>query len=111
MKQKSISASAYRWKIPIQSAIEERTKDKPVKSNELQVRFNIPGSTVRQIVHYLRTIEHIPIGSGADGYFLARSVGEVEHTVKTLKSRAREMIKAADGILEHYHKDEQISLI
>ncbi len=111
MGEKSLSASAYKWKIPVQSAIEECTMEKPVKSNELQVRFHIPGTTIRAIVHYLRTVEHIPIGSGSDGYFLARSIGEIQHTVKQLKSRANEMSKAADGILEHYRKEEQLTLI
>jgi len=111
MMEHSLNAVSHRWKLNVQSMIEKCDRNHPVKSHHIQTRFQITGVVVREIVHHLREVENIPICSGAGGYFLAQSIGEAQHTIKQLRSRAKSLNRAAEGILDHYRKEEQLSLI
>lgn len=91
--------------------IKTRKSSNPIKSSEIENRIGISGVTVREIIHKARTIENIPICSSSRGYYIASNKIEADETIRQLRSRAKQMVEAAEGMEKHYNNDNQMRLI
>lgn len=83
-----------------------------VTSKELERLFNIKGSTVRQLVNMLRC-EGNPICSDSFGYYYAETELELKHSIGHLHSRAMNIIKARNGLIqsqELFNENMQMSI-
>jgi hypothetical protein len=68
-----------------------------ITSTEISQLTNIKGSTIRQIVNKSRA-NFVPIASDADGYFMAETPEELDHTIAQINSRIHKMIQAREGL-------------
>jgi len=91
--------------------IEDRNSTSPVLSRELEKRAGVSGVKIREIIHRARTEWNLPICAESKGYFLASNKIEADRTIRSLRSRAKQLIKAAEGMEKHYNKDKQMELI
>ena len=91
--------------------ISGRTNTNPILSRDIERRLGISGVIVRDIVHRARTEQNIPICAEAKGYFMPDNKLEAERTVRSLRSRAKQLTEAANGIEKHYNKDNQMRLL
>ena len=91
--------------------IEERKAENPILSRDLEQRAGVSGVKIREIIHKARTLWDMPICAERKGYFLPSNKIEAERTIRSLKSRAKQLITAAEGIEKHYNKDNQMRLI
>tara|TARA_R110002012_G_scaffold16463_1_gene63549 strand:+ start:196 stop:531 length:336 start_codon:yes stop_codon:yes gene_type:complete len=64
----------------------ESSEQKPIRSKEMQYRWNISDITVRQAVGLLRDDCH-PIASGPKGFFYATTAKQLNSTIKDLNGR------------------------
>ena len=95
----------YKWQV--MNEIKQYKMNNPIKSKELQVKFGLRGVHIREIVHFLRTEEHLPICSDSSGYFYARNKYEAQHTIAQLRSRIRQINEAVLGIEKAEYEPEQ----
>ena len=102
---KELSRKANRNMHLVLKDIYDATMDNPIKSQVMEKRWNISGTTVREIVHHLRTVDRKPICSDANGYFYAKNRAQAEHTLAQLRSRVKQINEAASA-LEECFKDE-----
>src|SRR5690606_19523141 len=86
----------------ILKGLKKYTSDNPVKSSVIEKALNISGVTLREEIHYLRTVCNEPIGSNKKGYFYARSEKDLEHFYTTMLSRARHIHSAAEGAMTRF---------
>ena len=91
--------------------IQSRDIDNPIYSKEIERRLGVNDVQVRDAVHRARVIDNIPLGSGSTGYFMPRDKSEILRTIKSLRSRAKQNLEAAEGIEKHYTKDNQQELL
>ncbi|NCD08516.1 MAG: hypothetical protein EOL98_03655 [Negativicutes bacterium] len=87
-------------------------QENAVTSKELERLFHIKGSTVRQLVNLLRC-ESNPICSDATGYYYAETELELKHSIGHLHSRAMNIIKARNGLIqsqELFNENMQMSI-
>ena len=91
--------------------IEERGVYNPILSRDLEHRAGVTGVKIREIIHKARTEWNMPICAESKGYFMPSNKLEAERTMKSLRSRANQLIEAADGIEKHYNKDKQMRLL
>ena len=91
--------------------IQARTIDNPIYSKEIERSLSISDVTVRDAVHKARTIENIPICAGNTGYFMPRDKAEALRTIKSLRSRAKQNMEAAEGIEKHYQDEDQMRIL
>ena len=91
--------------------IQTRTIDNPIYSKEIERSLSISDVTVRDAVHKARTIDNIPICAGHTGYFMPRDKAEALRTIKSLRSRAKQNIEAAEGIEKYYQDENQQRLL
>lgn len=68
-----------------------------ITSSEISRLTNIASPTIRQIVNASRA-NFIPIGSDSDGYFIAETPEELDHTIAQINSRIHKMIQAREGL-------------
>ena len=68
-----------------------------ITSTEISHLTNIKGSTIRQIVNNSRA-NFIPIASDGNGYFMAETPEELDHTIAQINSRIHKMIQAREGL-------------
>jgi transcription initiation factor IIE alpha subunit len=68
-----------------------------ITSTEISQLTNIKGSTIRQIINASRA-NFIPIASDSDGYFIAETPDELDHTIAQINSRIHKMIQAREGL-------------
>ena len=83
-----------------------------VTSRELERIFHLRGAELRKMVNRLRR-KGIPLCSDAQGYYYAETEEELNHTVRQLLSRSREIAAAAVGMMKalpQYRDDGQLSL-
>lgn len=81
----------------IAASISAATSLYPVSSTELSARYGTNRPMIRQIVHRLR-IQGTPIASDQNGYWLARTPGELHGTLRHLRSRATKIWAAYQGL-------------
>lgn len=68
-----------------------------VKSFELEQALLLSSSELRKLINRLRE-KGIPIGSGPNGYFYARTAGEVYSTVRQLRKIVKGTERAIHGL-------------
>ena len=68
-----------------------------ITSSEIKRLTNIPTSTIRHIVNESRA-NFIPIASDCEGYFMAETPEELDHTIAQINSRIHKMIQAREGL-------------
>ena len=68
-----------------------------ITSAEINKLTNINGATIRQIVNTSRA-NFIPIASDGNGYFMAETPEELDHTIAQINSRIHKMIQAREGL-------------
>ena len=91
--------------------IKKRTVNNPVLSRDIEQKVGVSGVKVREVIHKARTEWDIPICAESKGYFMPINKLEAERTIRSLKSRAKQLIEASKGIEEHYVKDDQMRLL
>ena len=91
--------------------IKDKTKANPIKASELKVKLGISTVKIRELVNQLRAVDHKPIGSDSSGYYYCSTISEASHTINQLRSRAKHIHRAADGILANFKDEAQLSLI
>ena len=72
-------------------------QDSRITSSEIKELTSVSGATVRKIVNKSRA-NFIPIASDRNGYFIAVTPEELEHTIAQINSRIHKMIKAREGL-------------
>lgn len=90
--------------------ISEHTTDEPIKSRQIELRTQLSGAEIREIVHELRLSKH-PIASDDRGYYMARSEQELEHTKAQLRSRGSKILEVARALDDCFASKEQLSLL
>ena len=91
--------------------IKGRDKDNPIKSREIREKLGLSGEKIRELVNILRAVDHKPIGSDSSGYYYCNTIADALHTINQLRSRAKHIHRAADGILANFKEEDQLSLI
>ena len=83
-------------------------RDRTIKSAELERTMKMNGTDLRKLVNKLRR-KAVPICSGRDGYFYARTAGDILRTIRQLKVMIRELQAAVDGLTAALDKFEEVS--
>ena len=68
-----------------------------ITSSEISKLTDICGAEVRRLVNDARA-NFIPIASDRNGYFIAETPDELDHTIAQINSRIHKMIQAREGI-------------
>lgn len=68
-----------------------------IKSAELERAMEMSGTDLRKLVNKLRR-KSIPICSGRDGYFYAKTAGDIVRTIRKLKIMIKGLQAAVDGL-------------
>ena len=72
-------------------------KSNRITSKEISQFTNMKSSKIRQIVNNSRA-NFIPIASDSNGYFIAETPEELDHTIAQINSRIHKMIQAREGL-------------
>ena len=91
--------------------IKQHRVENPIKAYQIKAKLGISSVKIREIVNELRADDNLPICSDSTGYFYARNKAEALHTISQLRSRAKHIHLAADGILANFKDEDQLSLI
>lgn len=68
-----------------------------ITSAEISQLTSMKGSTIRKIVNNSRA-NFVPIASDENGYFIAETPDELDHTIAQINSRIHKMIQAREGL-------------
>ena len=68
-----------------------------ITSTEISQLTSIKGAAIRNFVNNSRA-NFVPIASDANGYFIAETPDELDHTIAQLNSRIHKMIQAREGL-------------
>lgn len=68
-----------------------------ITSAEISKLAHISGAAIRHIVNDSRA-NFVPIASDGDGYFMAETPDELDHTIAQINSRIHKMIQAREGL-------------
>ena len=68
-----------------------------ITSTEISKLAHISGASIRDIVNHSRA-NFVPIASDSDGYFIAETPEELDHTIAQINSRIHKMIQAREGL-------------
>ena len=89
------------------------TPENPILSQKFEDAHKITGSEVRAIISYCRVERHLPIGSGAKGYYWMTDPDDVDETVKHLDGRIlrmqivrKELIKTQQNMINEKRQTE-----
>ncbi len=74
-----------------------RGRRRTVKSAELERSLHLSGTDLRKLVNRLRR-KGVPIGSSRDGYFYAKTAGEVYATIRQLQVMEQGLRAAIQGL-------------
>jgi len=94
------------WRIVL-NEIKRHTQEDPIKSKQLEQKWFISGTQVRDTIHYLRVHKKEPICSDSNGYFYARNKQECKHTIAQLRSRMIKLSQVAKAMENMFMKDSQ----
>lgn len=89
----------------ILNRIKHHEQTDPVKSKVLEEIYSISGAKVRDLIHTLRRGGE-PIGSNVDGYFYCKTYNQLEQTIKSLESRAYDMLRTSKLLKEKYELNQ-----
>ena len=84
-----------------------RGRRNTIKSAELERVLHMSGTDLRKLVNKLRR-KSVPICSGRDGYFYARTAGDIVRTIRALRVMIKGLQAAVDGLLAALDKFEEI---
>jgi len=82
-------------------------RQRTIKSAELERAMDMSGTDLRKLVNKLRR-KAVPICSGRDGYFYARTAGDIVRTIRQLKIMIRGLQAAVDGLTAALDKFEEV---
>ena len=68
-----------------------------IKSAELERSLHISGTDLRKVINQLRR-KSIPICSSQDGYFYAKTAGDIVRTIRKLERMIQGLQAAVDGL-------------
>ena len=68
-----------------------------ITSGEITRITNLNGVSIRKAVNDARS-KFVPIASDSDGYFIAETPEELNHTIAQINSRIHMMIRAREGL-------------
>lgn len=68
-----------------------------VKGSDLEQVLHLSGTDLRKLVNQLRR-DGVPIASSRDGYFYARTAGEIYTTIRQLQTMVRGLEAAIQGL-------------
>jgi hypothetical protein len=94
------------WRIVL-NEIKRHTQENPVKSKQIENKWFLSGTQVRETIHYLRVHKNEPICSDAKGYFYARNKQECQHTIAQLRSRIIKLTQVARAMENMFVEDGQ----
>ena len=77
-----------------------------IKSAELERAMEMSGTDLRKLVNKLRR-KSIPICSGRDGYFYAKTAGDIVRTILALRVMIKGLQAAVDGLVAALDKFEE----
>lgn len=80
-----------------------------IKSMELERVLHMSGTDLRKLVNKLRR-KSVPICSGRDGYFYARTAGDIVRTILALRVMIKGLQAAVDGLMAALDKFEEIGV-
>lgn len=107
---KKTSKRALKIKHHILMDVKNATLDLPIKSKVLERRYGVGGATIREVVHYLRTVDREPICSDSTGYYFPKNRTEAQHTIAQLRSRVKEINEVANAIEGYFRQESQQGL-
>lgn len=82
-------------------------RQRTIKSAELERAMDMSGTDLRKLVNKLRR-KAVPICSGRDGYFYARTAGDIVRTIRALRVMIKGLQAAVDGLLAALDKFEEV---
>ena len=91
--------------------IKQHRVENPIKSYQIKAKLGISSVKIREIVNELRADDNLPICSDSTGYFYARNKAEALHTINQLRSRAKHIHRAAEGVLSYFEEENQLQLL
>ena len=68
-----------------------------ITSGEISRLTKLSGATIRKAVNDVRS-KFVPIASDGEGYFIAETPEELNHTIAQINSRIHMMIRAREGL-------------
>ena len=68
-----------------------------ITSGEITRLTKLKGATIRKAVNDARS-KFVPIASDGEGYFIAETPEELNHTIAQINSRIHMMIRAREGL-------------
>ena len=77
---------------------EHQGKDNAIVSRALEERLGCKGTMIREMVNELRSAG-VPICSDRNGYYIAKSREELDHTIVQLKSRVKMFDTVVDRMI------------
>ena len=81
----------------IERALQPHSNAHPLRSDKLEAATGFKGPVVRALVNALR-LDGVPVCSNSRGYYMARSLAELDQTIKHLRQRAASIQQAAAGL-------------
>lgn len=106
---------------PIINGLKKRTKNNPIKSDEMVIAMNnycklknipvnVTGVKIRKITNYIRSNGLLPVIATSSGYYISYDLVEIGKQIVSLRQRANAINNSADG-LEKYAKQFYNQLI
>lgn len=96
-------------KVEIEVTIRLHHATNPVYSVELEQRYGITGTEVRNIVRELRR-EGKPVANSKQGYYWADNIEELRPTIDDLESRAMSMHETVKALKGCFVEENQLEL-
>lgn len=84
-----------------------RGRRNTIKSAELERVLHMSGTDLRKLVNKLRR-KSVPICSGRDGYFYAKTAGDIIRTIRALRVMIKGLQAAVDGLVAALDKFEEM---
>jgi len=91
----------------LKSIMYSRRLENPIYSAEIEKRFNVNGSVVRDTIRELRR-EGFPIANSKKGYYLARDKDELADTIEDLKCRSMSMLVTIKALEQAFEVKEPV---
>ena len=94
----------------VETLIRLHSYDNPVYSAEIEKRYGLAGTVVRDIIRELRR-EGKPIANSKQGYFWAKNYEELRPTIDDLEGRANSMHETVSALKNAFSKGNQLQLL
>lgn len=84
--------------------------NKPIYSNELEIKLETSGVEIRELIRELRREGH-PIAACKQGYFYARDMSELKDTIEDLEGRETSLRITRKAMENCFSQQDQLSFI